>query len=548
MKPVITTLLLLILGTIAANSATMTWTNTSGGNWSVAANWSPNQVPGSSDNAIITASGTYTVTFNASATIAGLTLGGTSGTQIFSLGGNTLTLNGLATINSNGQFNLSGGTLAGTNGVIAGVLTWTSGTIPIGSTLTIATNGMLIWAGTADSYSFYGALTNAGTVLLTNGDWKWWSCYANPVQFINLPGALLDIKADVSIVDPCGGGSLVNYGTVRKSGGTGTTTISPIFNNFGTLDAQGGIISLSGSYNLTNGTLDFGISSPASYGKINLSGSPAVLTGTLSANLNNGYVPASGNSFSVLTYSSRTGTFTNLNLPFAVAWQTNYGSTAFTLTVLNVRPTLAAIPDQTVNELMTLTVTNSASDPDIGQTLTFALVSAPSGMTINPTTGLISWTPQQTNSPSTNTVLVSVTDNGTPPLSVTNSFKVIVWEVNVASSLPTIPTQTGNELPLLTEHQRQWHHHLDAEPDGKSEHQYHWHGGNEQQSLRHGQSEFDFHQLLHGDCQGSECSAVAADNFNPVCQPIDFAHRHQHRDKRQHPCNHHRLHARQSAE
>src|SRR5207247_1952386 len=248
MKPVITTLLLLMLGTIAANSATMTWTNTGGGNWSVAANWSPNQVPGSSDNAIITASGTYTVTFNASATIAGLTLGGASGTQIFSLGGNTLTLNGLATINSNGQFNLAGATLAGTNAVIAGVLTWTSGTIPIGSTLTIATNGMLIWAGTADSYSFYGALTNAGTVLLTNGDWKWWSCYANPVQFINSPGALLDIKADVSIVDPCGGGLLVNYATVRKSGGTGTSTINAILNmnSTGTLDVQTGTVSIAG--------------------------------------------------------------------------------------------------------------------------------------------------------------------------------------------------------------------------------------------------------------------------------------------------------------
>ena len=27
----------------------ITWTNTAGGNWSAAANWSPNQVPGSSD-------------------------------------------------------------------------------------------------------------------------------------------------------------------------------------------------------------------------------------------------------------------------------------------------------------------------------------------------------------------------------------------------------------------------------------------------------------------------------------------------------------------
>ena len=40
-----------------AYSATLVWTNTLGGNWSVAANWNPNQVPGSADTAQITTSG-----------------------------------------------------------------------------------------------------------------------------------------------------------------------------------------------------------------------------------------------------------------------------------------------------------------------------------------------------------------------------------------------------------------------------------------------------------------------------------------------------------
>ena len=161
-------------------------------------------------------------------------------------------------------------------------------------------------------------------------------------------------------------------------------------------------------------------------------------------------MPATGSSFSVLTYGSESGSFTNFNLPFPVAWQTNYGATVFTLTVLNVRPTLAAIASQTVDELTLLTVTNSATDPDVGQSLSFALVSAPGGMTINPSTGTISWTPAQTQSPATNVVLVSVTDNGTPPLSATNAFSVIVKEVNVPPSLPTISTQIVNELTLLT--------------------------------------------------------------------------------------------------
>ena len=59
-------------------AATITWTNTAGGNWSTAANWSPNQVPSGTDDAFITNNGTYMVTINATATAGTLTLGGAS--------------------------------------------------------------------------------------------------------------------------------------------------------------------------------------------------------------------------------------------------------------------------------------------------------------------------------------------------------------------------------------------------------------------------------------------------------------------------------------
>jgi len=57
------------------SAATLTWTNTLGGNWSVAANWSPHAVPGAADTANITTAGTYTVTLDANATVTALTLG-----------------------------------------------------------------------------------------------------------------------------------------------------------------------------------------------------------------------------------------------------------------------------------------------------------------------------------------------------------------------------------------------------------------------------------------------------------------------------------------
>jgi hypothetical protein len=131
---------------------------------------------------------------------------------------------------------------------------------------------------------------------------------------------------------------------------------------------------------------------------------------------------------------------------------------SFTVVVneVNTAPVLTVLATQTINELATLSVSVSATDSDIpANPLTFALVSAPLGMTINPTSGLIAWTPGQAQSPSTNLVPVSVTDTNpsavnAKSLSVTNSFTVIVQEVNQAPVLRVIPTQTANELTLLT--------------------------------------------------------------------------------------------------
>src|SRR5262249_23552323 len=46
--------------------------------------------------------------------------------------------------------------------------------------------------------------------------------------------------------------------------------------------------------------------------------------------------------------------------------------------------------------------------------------------TINPTNGLFSWTPAESQSPSTNQITAVVTDNGFPSLSDSKSFMVTV--------------------------------------------------------------------------------------------------------------------------
>ena len=75
----------------------------------------------------------------------------------------------------------------------------------------------------------------------------------------------------------------------------------------------------------------------------------------------------------------------------------------------------------------TLTVANPATDPDFpAQTLTWSLLSPPSGAVVNATNGLFSWRPAIAQSPSTNPITVVVWDNGMPALSATQNFTVTV--------------------------------------------------------------------------------------------------------------------------
>src|ERR1039458_9235454 len=133
MKAFIRILLLLVVLCAAAHSihaANIVWTNTAGGNWSVTANWNPNQVPAASDTAVITTDGDYTVTLDVSATVGGLVLGTTSGssTQTFLIDGQTFTLDGQSVVNSSGQFHLSGGPIT-FSGILTnyGTVVWSNG-------------------------------------------------------------------------------------------------------------------------------------------------------------------------------------------------------------------------------------------------------------------------------------------------------------------------------------------------------------------------------------------------------------------------------------
>ena len=83
-------------------------------------------------------------------------------------------------------------------------------------------------------------------------------------------------------------------------------------------------------------------------------------------------------------------------------------------------------------------------------TLTYTLQApTPPGVVVSGN-GIITWTPGQNQSPGTNTIVTVVTDNGTPNLSATNSFNVVVKEVNTAPVLPVQSNLAVNELTVLT--------------------------------------------------------------------------------------------------
>ena len=106
---------------------------------------------------------------------------------------------------------------------------------------------------------------------------------------------------------------------------------------------------------------------------------------------------------------------------------------SFVITVkeVNTAPTITFILDQFIDPGATISLQLVAADNDLPpQTLTYSLEpGGPPQATINPSSGLFTWTPGSANAPSTNLFTVQVADNGSPSLFSTRSFKTIVTAV-----------------------------------------------------------------------------------------------------------------------
>jgi hypothetical protein len=134
----------------AASACTDSWKTAASGNWNVGANWSTGAVPGSGDDACITLSGTYTVTYGSGNTgVSSLTLGSATatGTQMLSVSsplGNSATLqfSAASAIDKSGQLAIDSPMGAGTTNLLGS------------SGATLTNSGSITWQAESTSTNF----------------------------------------------------------------------------------------------------------------------------------------------------------------------------------------------------------------------------------------------------------------------------------------------------------------------------------------------------------------------------------------------------------
>ena len=129
------------------------------------------------------------------------------------------------------------------------------------------------------------------------------------------------------------------------------------------------------------------------------------------------------------------------------------GRTSFAVTVAeqNTAPQLAAIADATIAEGQAFTFQAAVTDTDLpANTLTFSLANgAPAGATINAQTGVLSWTPSESQGGASYAITVLVSDGAGGTAS--QSFHVTVTEVDNAPVFNAIADQSvavGQTLQL----------------------------------------------------------------------------------------------------
>ena len=311
-------------------SNVVSWNVDADGFWDDAANWSGGVVPGDGDTVIIDRpAGSYVITVR-TPTANIQSVFATEQVSVIS----TLTI--AATGTFDGGLFLSG-TLTGTGSAsLSGNSVWQTN----GDTIISLAGGVDVLAGrtltlTAGAYYFAHSLIdsplqNHGTVVWTGGS----LVLNNNTTVTNALGGLWDMQGDLTVASNNNGtASFSNFGTLRKSGGGGTLSLSGgnvAYTNSGTIDLQVGAIGV-GTGGLTNsGLLQLAADTTFYLDHVTLLGSSTFGgIGTLHAN---GTTTLTGD-ITVTVPLIITGTVTGggtLHLGAATTWQSN-GDTIISL-------------------------------------------------------------------------------------------------------------------------------------------------------------------------------------------------------------------------
>ncbi len=319
---------------------------------------------------------------------------------------NTLIVAGNVTANFNGTGSVSPAVLTVTgNGIVAGsntvtalaAMNWVGGSMS-GNGRTVIAPGATLVANNAGNVSLVGrALEIAGTV-------EWTGAGAigliSGAVITNRPGSLFTIRNAAPFSFIGAGNRIDNAGILRKAAalGVGTTTSignGILFNNYGAVEIQRGIVAANGGFTFSPGArlhCTLGGTLPGSgYGQLQIAGAASV-AGALSVDFAPNFSAGADDAFSVLTAGSRSGAFAPFLYP-SNAYTLQLTHTPTAVVVRSVGPAFATanpLPEALRFAAYTLQVVGVSGATPIAFEL--ASGSLPSGLTLS-SAGLIAGVP-----------------------------------------------------------------------------------------------------------------------------------------------------------
>jgi hypothetical protein len=206
----------------------------------------------------------------------------------------------------------AGGVTGSGTVTVSNAMTWYSGTMS-GSGRTIIAPGATLTINPSSGPTLSRPLENGGTVIFTGVH----GMSVNNVVITNRPGALFHVQ-NATTISSSGSTRFDNAGMFRKSGSVGTAALGFPFNNYGTVDIQTGVLAMFGTFTATsdarlNCALG-GTTAGTGYGQLQKSGT-INLAGALTVELLPGFVPASNDTFTVVTAGTRSGVFSSFGYP-----------------------------------------------------------------------------------------------------------------------------------------------------------------------------------------------------------------------------------------